>query len=116
MDLSKLSDNDLIALRDNKLGDMSDSGLQLLASFGKPEPKPETGILAGLKKGFLSPLSSVRTGIESLLPGEVTPEEATLKGLQRQEELAKKYESSANLEKVKKAYEEYKIAKKDWRK
>ena len=66
-----------------------------------PAPQAETGILAGLKKGVLSPFSSVRTGIESLLPEENAPENAAIKGLQRQEELAKKYESSANLEKVK---------------
>ena len=29
-----------------------------------PAPQAETGILAGLKKGVLSPFSSVRTGIE----------------------------------------------------
>jgi hypothetical protein len=81
---------------------------QFATGYAAPAPAPqaETGILAGLKKGVLSPFSSVRTGIESLLPEENAPENAALKGIQRQEELAKKYESSANLEKVKKAYEE----------
>jgi hypothetical protein len=102
MDLNKLSDADLIALRDNKLNDMSDAGLRLIAGVTQPEPKK--GIVAGLTKGVLSPLSSIRTGIESIFPEENAAENAAIKGIQRQEDIGGKYASSANLEKVKEAY------------
>jgi len=55
MDLSKLSDNDLVALRDKNLNGMSDEGLRYLSSLGKPtapaipEEKPDTGFTGALK-------------------------------------------------------------------
>ena len=55
MDLSKLSDNDLVALRNKNLNGMSDEGLRYLSSLGKsaapaiPEEKPDTGAMGALK-------------------------------------------------------------------
>ena len=52
MDLSKLSDNDLVALRDKNLNGMSDEGLRYLSSLGKPtapEIKPDTGFTGAMK-------------------------------------------------------------------
>ena len=52
MDLSKLSDNDLVALRYKNLNGMSDEGLRYLSSLGKPtapEIKPDTGFTGAMK-------------------------------------------------------------------
>jgi len=52
MDLSKLSDDDLVALRNKNLNGMSDEGLRYLSSLGKPaapEEKPDTGAMGALK-------------------------------------------------------------------
>jgi hypothetical protein len=52
MDLSKLSDDDLVALRNKNLNGMSDEGLRYLSSLGKPaapEEKPDTGFTGAMK-------------------------------------------------------------------
>jgi hypothetical protein len=53
MDLSKLSDDDLVALRDKNMKGVSDEGLKYLASLRAPttsnEPPPDTGFTGALK-------------------------------------------------------------------
>jgi hypothetical protein len=55
MDLSKLSDDDLVALRNKNLNGMSDEGLRYLSSLGKStvpaisEEKPDTGFTGAMK-------------------------------------------------------------------
>lgn len=68
------------------------------------QPKLKKGLLAAGERGARSLVGSLQTGLESLLPEANAPENAALRGLQRQEELAGQIESPASLEKVKEAY------------
>jgi len=54
MDLSKLSDDDLIALSNNNLGAMSNAGLKLLSAGDMPAPKK--GLGAAQAKALSLPL------------------------------------------------------------
>lgn len=99
MDLSKLSDDDLIALSNNNLGAMSDAGLRLLSAGDAPAPKK--GIGAALGSGTESFIGTLRTGAESIF----SPEEAARKGLEREEARAGKYADQIGLDKLKEVYE-----------
>jgi hypothetical protein len=68
-----------------------------------PEPKKKEGIGASLAKGAESMISQTRTGLASLLG---SPEEAAKAGLERGKDIGSRYADAADLEKVKKAYEE----------
>lgn len=98
MDLSKLSDDDLIALSNNNLGAMSDAGLKLLSAGDAPAPKK--GIGAALGSGTESFIGALRTGAESIF----SPEEAARKGLEREEARAGKYANQIGLDKLKEVY------------
>jgi hypothetical protein len=98
MDLSKLSDDDLIALSNNNLGAMSDAGLKLLSMGDMPAPKK--GIGAALGSGTESFISSLRTGAGAIF----SPEEAARKGLEREEARAGKYADQIGLDKLKEVY------------
>ena len=99
MDLSKLSDDDLRALSVNNLGAMSDEGLKILAAG---DVKPKKGIGAALGKGTESFLGAGQTTIESLFGANKAAE----RGVQRGEELGRKYEDQIGLDKLKEAYEQ----------
>jgi hypothetical protein len=98
MDLSKLSDDDLIALSNNNLGAMSDAGLKLLSAGDMPAPKK--GIGAALGSGTESFIGALRTGAESIF----SPEEAARKGLEREEARAGKYADQIGLDRLKEVY------------
>jgi hypothetical protein len=98
MDLSKLSDDDLIALSNNNLGAMSDAGLKLLSMGDMPAPKK--GIGAALGSGTESFIGALRTGAEGIF----SPEEAARKGLEREEARAGKYAEQIGLDKLKEVY------------
>lgn len=98
MDLSRLSDDDLVALSNNNLGAMSDAGLKLLAAGDAPAPKK--GIGAALGSGTESFIGALRTGAESIF----SPEEAARKGLEREEARAGKYADQIGLDKLKEVY------------
>lgn len=68
-----------------------------------PEPKKKSGLGASLAKGTESLISQTRTGLASLLGNA---DEAAKAGLERGKDIGSRYESAADLEKVKKAYEE----------
>jgi hypothetical protein len=65
------------------------------------EPEQRKGLGAALGKGTESTLSSLRTGLESI----ISPEKAAKKGLARGQELADKYADQIGTEKLKEAYE-----------
>lgn len=98
MDLSKLSDDDLIALSNNNLGAMSDAGLKILSAGDMPAPKK--GVGAALGSGTESFIGSLRTGAEAIF----SPEEAARKGLEREEARAGKYADQIGLDKLKEVY------------
>jgi len=101
MDLSRLSDDDIRALRDNNLGAVSDAGIKFLAAGGQEAPKKK-GIGAALGKGFESFLGAGQTTLETPFGANKAAE----RGLQRGEELGRKYEDQIGLDKLKQAYEE----------
>jgi hypothetical protein len=101
MDLSRLSDDDLRALSANNLGAMSDAGLKILAIGGQEAPKKK-GVGAALGKGVESFLGSAQTTLESPFGASKAAE----RGLQRGEELGKKYEDQIGLDRLKQAYEQ----------
>ena len=68
------------------------------------QPKLKKGLLAAGERGARNLLGSLQTGLESLSTDPNAPENAALRGLQRQEELAGRIEAPASLEKVKEAY------------
>lgn len=100
MDLTKLSDEDLKALADNKFSAISDRGLRILA--GETPPEPKEGVLAAGVGGFKRAVSTMGTGLEALL----SPEEAAKRGLARSEAIGQEYAPGASLDAVKKAYAE----------
>ena len=63
---------------------------------------PESGLLAQLKRGAKETVSGLRTDAAGLL----SPEEAALAGLRRQEEIGRKYADEVSLDKVREAYEQ----------
>lgn len=65
------------------------------------EPEQRKGFGAAVGKGTESVLSSLQTGLESL----VAPERAAKKGLARQQELGEKYAEQIGTEKLREAYE-----------
>lgn len=67
-----------------------------------PSRPPIGGIAGALGMGVEAPISSVRTGIESLFGGN----EAVEAGLGRKAKLGEKYAEQPGFEQVKKAYEE----------
>jgi|LakMenEpi03Aug12_release.lakeMendotaPanAssembly.Ray.scaffolds.fasta_scaffold02703_3 hypothetical protein len=67
-----------------------------------PRQTPIGGIAGALGMGVEAPISSVRTGLESLLGGNAAVEA----GLGRREKLGEKYAEQPGFEQVKKAYEE----------
>jgi hypothetical protein len=101
MDLSRLSDDDIRALRDNNIGAVSDAGIKFLAAGGQEAPKKK-GVGAALGKGFESTLSSGQTTLESLFGANKAAE----RGLQRGEDIGKKYEDQIGLDRLKQAYEQ----------
>jgi len=66
-------------------------------------PKPKEGLIAGIQKGAESTLSQLRSGIGSLIG---SPEEAARAGLERGEDINKRYAQQVSLDKVKQAYED----------
>jgi hypothetical protein len=66
-------------------------------------PKPKEGLIAGLQKGAESTFSQLRSGIGSLIG---SPEEAARAGLERGEDINKRYAQQVSLDKVKQAYED----------
>ena len=81
---------------------MSRAQLKFPSLFGE-KTKPRLGGIAGaLGMGVEGPISSVRTGIESLFGGN----EAVEAGLGRKAKLGEKYAEQPGWEQVKKAYEE----------
>ena len=101
MDLSRLSDDDIRALRDNNLSAVSDAGIKFLAAGGEETPKKK-GVGAALSKGFESFLGAGQTTLESPFGANKAAE----RGLQRGEALDKKYEDQIGLDKLKQAYEQ----------
>jgi len=67
------------------------------------EPPKEEGIIAAAKQGAESLISSGRTALEALLGDE---EEAAKRGLERSEDIAKRYKEGPSLERIKQIYEE----------
>ena len=65
------------------------------------EPAQKKGLGAALGKGAESTLSSLRTGLESI----ISPEKGAKKGLARGQELADKYADQIGTEKLKETYE-----------
>ena len=74
-----------------------------LAAQEAEKPKKKTGIGAALSKGVESMISSGRTGISALMG---SPEEAARAGLERGEDMSRRYEDQVSLDKVKQAYAE----------
>jgi hypothetical protein len=72
-------------------------------AFAEEAPPRKKGILAQASKGLESLISSGRTAGASLLGDK---EEAAKAGLARSRDIGSRYEEGADLEKVKKAYEE----------
>ena len=68
-----------------------------------PEPKKKEGIGAALSKGTESLISQSRTGLAALLG---KPEEAAKAGVERGEDIGRRYADMTSLDRVKKAYEE----------
>jgi len=66
-----------------------------------PEKKPKEGLIAGLEKGAESTFSQLRSGIGSLFG---SGEEAARAGLERGEDIGRRYADQVSLEKVKQAY------------
>jgi len=67
----------------------------------QPEQKPKEGLIAGLEKGAESTFSQLRSGIGSLLG---SGDEAARAGLERGEDIGRRYADQVSLEKVKQAY------------
>ena len=67
------------------------------------KPTPKEGILAGLEKGAESTYSQLRSGLGALLG---SGEEAARAGLERGEDISKRYADQVSMEKVKQAYEQ----------
>jgi len=67
----------------------------------QPQQKPKEGLIAGLEKGAESTFSQLRSGIGSLFG---SGEEAARAGLERGEDIGKRYAEQVSLEKVKQAY------------
>jgi hypothetical protein len=67
----------------------------------QPQQKPKEGLIAGLEKGAESTFSQLRSGLGSLLG---SGEEAARAGLERGEDIGKRYADQVSLEKVKQAY------------
>jgi hypothetical protein len=80
---------------------MSDEGLKILSAGGQEAPKKK-GVGAALGKGFESSLSTGQTTLESLFGANRAAE----RGLQRGEEIGKKYEDQIGLDRLKQAYEQ----------
>jgi len=66
-----------------------------------PEKKPKEGLIAGLEKGAESTFSQLRSGLGSLLG---SGDEAARAGLERGEDIGRRYADQVSLEKVKQAY------------
>ena len=66
-----------------------------------PEQKPKEGLIAGLEKGAESTFSQLRSGLGSLLG---SGEDAARAGLERGEDIGRRYADQVSLEKVKQAY------------
>ena len=67
------------------------------------EPTKEEGVIAAAKRGAESLISSGRTALESMFGDE---EEAAKRGLERGEDIAKRYEEGPSLDRIKRIYEE----------
>jgi hypothetical protein len=74
--------------------------LDLLEDY---EPTKEEGVIAAAKRGAESLISSGRTALESMFGDE---EEAAKRGLERGEDIAKRYEEGPSLDRIKRIYEE----------
>ena len=66
-----------------------------------PEQKPKEGLIAGLEKGAESTFSQLRSGLGALLG---SGDEAARAGLERGEDIGRRYADQVSLEKVKQAY------------
>ena len=75
---------------------------QLQQQAQTAQQAPESGLFAQLKRGAEETVSGLRTGAAGLL----SPEEAALAGLRRQEEIGRKYADEVSLDKVREAYEQ----------
>jgi hypothetical protein len=67
----------------------------------QPEQKPKEGLIAGLEKGAESTFSQLRSGLGSLFG---SGDEAARAGLERGEDIGRRYADQVSLEKVKQAY------------
>lgn len=79
-----------------------DKAAEIIKAQLGPSRPPIGGIAGALGMGVEAPISSVRTGIESLFGGSAAVEE----GLGRKAKLGEKYAEQPGWEQVKKAYEE----------
>jgi hypothetical protein len=79
-----------------------DKAAEIIKAQLGPSRPPIGGIAGALGMGVEAPISSVRTGLESLLGGN----EAVEAGLGRKAKLGEKYAEQPGWEQVKKAYEE----------
>ena len=96
---AKLADGRRLEFPDGTSQEVMDSAVKKFIASEKP---PKTGIGAALVGGAERLGSSLQTGIESLFDAEG----AARRGAAREEEISQKYAPGANLEAVKKAYEE----------
>lgn len=96
---AQLADGRLLEFPDGTPQEVMDSAVKKFIASEKP---PKTGIGAALVGGVERLGSSLQTGIESLFDAE----KAARRGAEREEEISQKYAPGANLEAVKKAYEE----------
>ena len=67
----------------------------------QPSQKPKEGLIAGLEKGAESTFSQLRSGLGSLFG---SGDEAARAGLERGEDIGRRYADQVSLEKVKQAY------------
>lgn len=58
MDLSKLSNEDLIAISEGRVGNVSDAGLKLISGQQTTQPKQETSFVQDLMRGFRDPVDA----------------------------------------------------------
>ena len=79
-----------------------DKAAEIIKAQLGPRQTPIGGIAGALGMGVEAPISSVRTGIESLFGGN----QAVEAGLGRREKLGEKYAEQPGFKQVKKAYEE----------
>lgn len=104
MDLSKLSNADLLALEAGDMSKLSNEGLNLLdRQLNPPAPTKKSTIGSELVRGAEQLFSSYGTGLSSL-QGQQEARTAGISGIERAKEIAEKAGEGPSLDALKQAY------------